>query len=194
MKRLVTTAVVTCLASLGLFAQARPDFSGTWELDLPRTQAENRARSGAATNGGGGGGAGGMSTMSPGGVSNAGAPVATVVTVSQTVTALTIDRVSGQVFAKTNYRLDGVEAVTVIDTMTRKQKSRWDGNKLISEGTGETVLSDGSGSVKSTFKEVRWIDKDGTMVVESTRAVQPPPGTQLGYASGRTSVQYFKKK
>jgi hypothetical protein len=183
---------VTCLVSVSLFAQTRPDFSGTWELDLPRTQAENRARSGAT---GGGGAGGGMSSMSPGGASTAGAPAATVIKISQTASALTIDRVSGQIFAKTNFKLDGTEAVTVIDNMTRKQKSRWEGNKLVSEGTGETVISDGSGSVKSTFKELRWIDKDGTMVVETTRAVQPPPGVQLGDGgAARTSVQYFRKK
>ncbi|MCC7184604.1 MAG: hypothetical protein IT185_00080 [Acidobacteria bacterium] len=190
MNQMATTAAVLCVAALGTLAQGRPDFSGTWELDLPRTQAENRARSGVASGGGGGG----MSTMSPGGAPNAGAPAATVVRITQTSASLTIDRVSGQIFAKTNYRLDGGEAVTVIDAMTRKQKSRWEGTKLVSEGTGETVLSDGSGSVKSTFKEVRWLDKDGTMVVESTRAVQPPPGMQLGNGGApRTTVQYFKK-
>ena len=188
MKRLVTTAVVACLASLSLLAQARPNFSGTWELDLERTRAENQARSGNAISGGGG-------TMSAGGMAPAGAPAVTAVKITQTPSALTIDRVSGQVFAKAHYKLDGTEAVTVIDNSTRRQKSRWEGNKLVSEGTGETVISDGSGSVKSTFKEVRWIDRDGTMVVETTRAVQPPPGVQLSDGgAARTSVQYFRKK
>lgn len=189
MNRMATTAAVLCVAVLGTLAQGRPNFSGTWELDLERTRAENQARSGTAALGGGGGG-----TMSFSGTSQAGAPAVTVVKITQTPALITIDRVSGQIFAKTNYRLDGGEAVTVIDAMTRKQKSRWEGTKLVSEGTGETVLSDGSGSVKSTFKEVRWLDKDGTMVVESTRAVQPPPGMQLGNGGApRTTVQYFKK-
>lgn len=128
-------------------------------------------------------------------MSPAAAPAVTAVKIAQTPASMTIDRVSGQVFEKTNYKSDGTEAATVIDTMTRKQKSRWEGNKLVSEGAGETILSDGSGSVKSTFKEVRWIDKDGTMVVESTRSVQPPPGMQVGSGGApRTTVQYFRKK
>ena len=192
MRRVAASVIVVGLASLGILAQARPDFSGTWELDLERTRAENQARSGTAPSGGGG-------TMSFSGTSQgtaqAGAAAVTAVKIMQTSASMTIDRLSGQIFAKTNFKFDGTEAVTVIDAMTRKQRSRWEGNKLVSDGTGETVLSDGTGSIKSTFKEVRWIDKDGTMVVETTRAVQPPPGVQLGDGgAARTSVQYFKKK
>lgn len=189
MRRQVVCTAVVCLAAAGVWAQARPDFSGTWQLDLDRTRAENAARNG--TSGGGGGVAtiSGGNTMAP-----SGPPAATVVRITQTAKTMTIDRVSGQVFEKTNYTFDGSEAVTVIDAMTRRQRSRWEGGKLVSEGAGETKLSDGSGSVKSTFKEVRWIDKDGVMVVESTRAVQTPPGVQVTGAAPRTTVQYFTKK
>lgn len=190
-RRVMMVTAMVCAAAIGVVAQGRPDFSGTWELDLERTRAENKVRTGSAILGGGGGG--GM--VAGGGALSSGAPVVTAVKITQTPTTMTVDRVSGQIFEKTNYKLDGTEAVTVIGTMTRKQKSRWDGAKLVTEGAGETILSDGSGSVKSTYKEVRWLEKDGTMAVESTRSVQPPPGMQMGDGgAARTTIQYFKKK
>jgi hypothetical protein len=39
MKLLLSTVYVVSLASLGLGAQARPDFSGTWTMDMSRSEA-----------------------------------------------------------------------------------------------------------------------------------------------------------
>ena len=39
MKRLIVSSFIVALGSLGLDAQATPDFSGTWTMDLTRSEA-----------------------------------------------------------------------------------------------------------------------------------------------------------
>ena len=132
--------------------------------------------------------------MSPAGAG--GAPAVTAVKVTQTATSLTIDRISGQVWEKVVHKLDGTESSSTNGNSTLKLKSRWDGARLVSEGTSETKLSDGSGSITATVKDVRWLEKPGVMVMESTRTITAnTTGSQLGNR-GRpsTSIQYFVKK
>lgn len=183
-RRVISTAAMVCMGVALALAQGKPNFSGTWELDLERTRAENKARASAA----GGATMGGGNMMSAGGP-----PPVTAVTIAQTAGTVTVDRVSGQVMEKVVLKLDGTESVTTTPRTTLKLKSRWDGAKLVSEGTTETKLSDGSGVVSATLKEVRWIEKDGYMVVESTRVVASSAGSQAAGAP-RPTVQYFKKK
>lgn len=197
MKRAWWTLAIVSVAASAVLAQSRPDFSGTWEMDAERTRAENQKRPGAGTGGGmstmSGGGGGGSMSMSSGGGANA--PASTVVRITQTAAALTIERVSGQVWEKVVHALDGTESVNVNGRTTMKLKSRWDGARLISEGSNVTELADGAGRFTGTIKEVRWIEKDGTMVIESTRVTNPPPGVQISNAGKPvTTVQYFKKK
>jgi hypothetical protein len=209
MKRVSVVAVLIGAMAIGVLAQSRPDFSGTWEMDVERTRAENRARSAAASGptagaarGGMGGGAisggGGGGTMSAVGASGAGgpAPAVTAVKVTQTASSLTIDRISGQVWEKVVHKLDGSESTNINGNSTMKLKSHWEGARLISEGTSETRLSDGSGSFTSAVKEVRWMEKPGVMVMESTRTMTGnTSGAQVSNAGKpSTSIQYFVKK
>jgi len=181
-RRAISTFVMACVAVAVALAQGKPNFSGTWELDTDRTRAENKARAGA-----------GGATLSGGNVMTAsGPPPVTAVTIAQTADTVTVDRVSGQVLEKVVLKLDGTESVTTTSRATVKLKSRWDGARLVSEGSSETRLSDGSGVVAATLKEVRWIEKDGYMVVESTRVVASSSGGQPFVA--RPTVQYFRKK
>jgi hypothetical protein len=216
MKRVMVVGALIGAMVMTALAQGRPDFSGTWEMDAERTRAENRARAaaagaaagaaaagaanGAARSGGGGGGTMGTATMSGGGggslSAGGGAPAATVVKITQTANSVTVDRVSGQVWEKVVHKVDGTESVNTNGNSTMKLKSRWEGAKLVSEGTSETKLSDGSGSITSTVKEVRWMEKPGVMAIEITRTVNTSGSSvQLGN-SGRpnTTVQYFVKK
>jgi hypothetical protein len=213
MKRASVAAAMTFAMAFSVLAQSRPDFSGTWEMDVERTRAENRARSAAASGassatagrtGGaiGGGGAamgpasgGGGGSMSAVGGGGGAASANTVVKVTQTATSLTIDRVSGQVWEKMVHKLDGTESTNTNGNSTMKIRSHWEGSKLVSEGTSETKLSDGSGSISSTLKEVRWMEKPGVMAMESTRTITSSGSVQIGNA-GRpnTSIQYFVKK
>jgi len=207
MKRATACAALLCAMSMTMLAQSRPDFSGTWEMDVERTRAENRARSAAASGApagtaprGGGGGAMGAATvsggsMSPAGGAASGAAAVTAVKVTQTATSLTIDRISGQVWEKVVHKLDGTESTSTNGNSTLKLKSHWEGAKLVSEGTSETKLGDGSGSISATVKEVRWLEKPGVMVMETTRTITDSGGVQVSSA-GRpnTSIQYFLKK
>jgi hypothetical protein len=191
--RVLLTVAVLCVCAIGVGAQGRPDFSGTWEMDVERTRAETRARSG----GSGGVGGGSMSAGGGGSMTSASgaAPAVIAVRITQTPATLTIDRISGQIWEKVVHTLDGSESVSVNGRVTIKLKSRWDGARLVSEGTNESQLSDGSGSVGGTLKEVRWIGKDGVMVIESTRVINAPPNVQVSNAGKPTvSVQYFTRK
>lgn len=202
MKRTIVIAVAIGVLSAGLLAQGRrPDFSGTWEMDVERSRAENRARSAANSGGapapGGGGGAmsaaGGGNTMRVAG--GGGAPAVTAVKVTQTASSLTIERISGQVWEKVVHKLDGTESTNVNGNTTLKLKSRWEGAKLVSEGGSEAKLRDGSGVITASVKEVRWLEKPGVMVIETTRTVTGASGLEVGSA-GRpnTSVQYFVRQ
>ena len=209
MKRATVAAALLCAMSMTMLAQSRPDFSGTWEMDVERTRAENRARSaaasgapaGAAARGGGGGAmgtasmSGGGGSMSPAGGGASGAAAVTAVKVTQTASSLTIDRISGQVWEKVVHKFDGTESISTNGNSTMKLKSHWEGARLVSEGTSETKLADGAGSISATVKEVRWMEKPGVMVMESTRTITNSGNLQISSA-GRpnTSIQYFMKK
>jgi hypothetical protein len=137
----------------------------------------------------------GAATMSgPPGAGAGAAPAVPAVRITQTAAAVTIDRVSGQVWEKMVYKLDGSESVNANGRSTMKLKSRWEGARLLSEGRTETTLADNEGSISSTMKEIRSIDKDGVMVVETTRTVTAT-GIQIGNnGKPSTSVLYFTKK
>lgn len=200
--RWIARLLVLSMACGVVLAQARPDFSGQWVMDVERTRAANRSRQAGAGAGGGGAGAtaaggrgamassraGGGASMSPGGMTAgaSGAPPALEVRITQAAGSLTIDRLAGQGFDKVVYRLDGAESVSVNGRSTMRLKSRWDGIRLASEGSSETVLSDGSGSLRSAVKEARWIDQDGVLVVETTRTLEGRPPN--------TSIQYFVRR
>jgi hypothetical protein len=185
----IVVSVVALVQMTAAMAQGRADFSGEWVMDVDRTRAENRARTGAT----GGGGTMGVSTFGGAGAAGS-APAVTAVRITQTAGTMTIDRVSGQVWDKVVYKLDGAESANTNGRSTMKWKSRWEGAKLVSEGGSETTLPDNEGSISSTVKEVRSIDKEGVMVVETTRTVSAT-GIQIG-SNGKpnTSVQYFTKR
>lgn len=96
--------VALSMASIA-FAQAKPDFSGTW---TPEPAA------GAAA-GGGGGGRGMAGPM----------------TVKQTATELTIERTTGRGPMTQTYKLDGSESKIQMGQMSGTATAKWDGNKLV---------------------------------------------------------------
>lgn len=105
----VIAAAMIAVASVA-FAQAKPDFSGTWTVDPAA----------AAPAGGGGGGGRGM---------------AGPMTVKQTADTLTVERTMGENKMTTTYKLDGTESVN--QQMGRggqieiKSVAKWDGSKLV---------------------------------------------------------------
>jgi hypothetical protein len=105
----VIAAAVLAVATLA-FAQAKPDFSGTWTV-VPAADAPA------------GGGGGGRGMMAP-------------ITVTQKADTLVVERSMGDNKISTTYKLDGTEAVN--KQMGRggaevevKSVAKWDGSKLV---------------------------------------------------------------
>lgn len=111
MKRLVLFVAVIALAVAGVaFAQAKPDFSGTWTLDTAKSDQMG---------GPGGGGGRGM-----------GGPM----TIKQTATELSVTRGENT----TTYKLDGSENTVSMGQMQGKATAKLDGSKLVIKTTMET--------------------------------------------------------
>jgi hypothetical protein len=64
------------------------------------------------------------------------------------------------------YKLDGSESVNLNGANTQTTRSRWEGGKLITEGTSFSETSAGESTWK--FKEVRWMNASGAMVSETS--------------------------
>jgi hypothetical protein len=112
MKRLALFAMVMALAVAGLaYAQAKPDFSGTWALDT--------AKSDQAGGGGRGMGAG-------------------PITVKQTATDFSITRQGPNGEMTTAYKLDGAEHEIQMGQATAKATAKVDGPKVVVKTVRET--------------------------------------------------------
>jgi hypothetical protein len=183
--RVCAIAASLVLYSVFLGAQA-PNMSGTWVVDRDKTIALMPAPAGGGTGGSvtaggvgngvraGGGGGGAM-------VGGGGTPEWTI---TQTAAALTIVRPGPDgCEQKIVYKLDGSESVNVNGRVTQKTKTTVAGGKIVTTGT-QTVATD-QGDVTSDFKEVRSLDKEGAMIVETTRVVN---------GNARTVTTAHKKK
>jgi hypothetical protein len=136
----IMAAAVFAVASVA-FAQAKPDFSGTWTLDPE------------ASNVGGGGGGRGM-MMGP-------------ITIKVAGDVLTIERMQGEAKVVTTLNLAGQPTENQMAgrqgaTTTGKYVSKWDGPKLVT-----TITSEGPNGPQ-TRTESRWLE-GATLVVETTR-------------------------
>ena len=143
----VIAAAVLSIATMA-FAQAKPDFSGTWTPDAA-----------AAPAGGGGGGQGGGG----GGMRGGGGPMV----VKQTADTLTIERTMGENKVTQTYKLDGTESENKMmgrgGEMVAKSTAKWDGAKLTI--TTKQAGQDGTERVSTQT----WSLTGGNLVVESTR-------------------------
>ena len=166
MKRAILSAALAVAFVAGVAAQAKPDFSGTWTLD-----PEKSVMGGRQGGGQGGGRQGGMGAGQP-------------LTITVEGQKMSISRAMGQSgnTVTTVYMLDGTEAK---NTQMGRQggepteviyKSKWEGNALVTTITNP----------RGTSTEKRWIEADGTMVVETTRTGQDgtPVVTKLVYKKG----------
>jgi hypothetical protein len=154
----IIAAAVFAVASVA-FAQAKPDFSGTWTLDAEASgmaaPPAGGAPGGAPGGGGGGGGRGG------GALGNG-------ATVKQTAEALTIERTMGENKVVTTYKLDGTESKNTMmgrggTPVESVSTAKFDGPKL-------TIVSKqdmGGQMVESTSV---WTVSGSTLTVESTNA------------------------
>ena len=147
MKR--TLALVTALAvvlAVGVMAQGKTDFSGTWKRDATRSDAPQMGRGGA-----GGGAPAGDVTM----------------TIAQTASDITIERKMGETAMKSVYKLDGSESVNPgARGGDVKSKAKWEGATIVIEST--QTMSMGGNEMTITSKEI-WSLADGAITVVATR-------------------------
>lgn len=163
MKRalIVAVALAALVAVPALsWAQAKPDFSGSWTL--------NNEKSDPAPARGGGGGGGGRGGGRGGGV-------AAQMTIKQTPAQLSIDRTMGQGNQTAVYKLDGSESTNTVGMGEAKSKAMWEGPKLVIT-TSQTMQGRGGGDpIQIEVKEVYGLD-GGALTIERTQTT--PAGTQ----------------
>src|SRR5690349_18514734 len=109
-------AIATLAVATMAFAQAKPDFSGTWTPDQPAGAPGGGGAPGGAPGGGGGGGGRGM---------------AGPMTVKQSATELTVERQGRNGAQTTTYKLDGSESKIQMGQMEATATAKWDGSKLV---------------------------------------------------------------
>ena len=143
------------------WAQAKPDFSGTWTFD------EAKSDPAPARAGGGGGGGGGR-----GGGRMGGAP-ATALTIKQTAAELTMDRTTAQGAQTVIYKLDGSESKNTIGMGPATSKAVWEGSKIVI-ATMQTVQGRG-GEITIDSKDSYSVEGN-TLTIETTRTT--PAGAQ----------------
>ena len=148
MKRTMVAAIVAVVFAAGLIAQTRPGFAGTWTLDAEKSVMPQGRGAGM-----GGGRQGGMG----------GGPV-TITVEGQKMSVTRAMGPSGNTMT-TVYRLDGTASTNTMagrgagGPMEFVFTSTWNGAKLVTTIAGP----------RGPSTETRWIDADGTMVVETTR-------------------------
>ena len=144
--RIAVAALLVLAAARPGVAQARPDFSGTWVEDESARKTTWPAQPAG----------GGKALSLP--------PADTLVT--QSAAALTTERKVMSQVLRYVYRLDGTESVNHNGANTLTTKSRWEGQKLVTQGTSFSVTS--AGESLWEIKETRWLDKSGAMITETT--------------------------
>ncbi len=127
MKRVLALALVSALViPFTAFAQAKPDFSGTWTLDEAKSDPPAMGRGGRAGRGGRGGPAG-------------------PITIKQTAAQIQIGDLT--------YKLDGSESTNTVQgrggPQEVKSKATWDGANLVIESSRDM------GGMSITTKETR---------------------------------------
>ena len=171
MKQCIPVAALSVALALpsAVWAQTRPDLSGTWAFD------EAKSDPAPARAGGGGGGRGGGGRM--------GGPPAMTLTIKQTAAELSIERTMAQGPQIAVYKLDGTESTNTLGMGPASSKASWDGAKLVI-ATTQTMQGRGGGEMTLESKEVYSLDAK-TLTIETTRTT--PMGAQtrkLVYTKG----------
>jgi len=164
MKRVsaVLSAAAVVLWAAGAFAQAKPDFSGSWTLDQEKTAAANPAGGGGGggRRGGGGGGGGAM-------------------TIKQDATSFTIETQGRQGPQSQTYKLDGSET-QLTGRGGGTAKAMWEGSTIVVDATRQ--MQDNTITTKTVYSmEGEW------MVVSITGAGRgggEPTTTKRYYKKG----------
>lgn len=139
----------------------RPSFAGEWTLDVAGSSASGGGQGQVDTAGGGRGGGLGLG------------PSAESLGITQTSESLSIEERRGRETARIIYRFDRSELITLPVGRNAGAEatalSRWQGSRLV---TAITLPASAVGGA-TTCEETRWLETDGTMVVEVRRPGEP---------------------
>ena len=116
--RIGMVAIAALAVATVAFAQAKPDFSGTWTPDAPAAPPAGAPPAGGGGAPGGGGGGGGRGGGGP-------------MTVKQSATELTVERTGRNGAMSTVYKLDGTPTKVTMGKGEATVTAKWDGNKLV---------------------------------------------------------------
>jgi hypothetical protein len=144
-----TLLLFTLAAMIPAAAAAQvPDFTGTWKIDLIKSDAAPAGRGGQQMD---------MSQLT--------------LTITQTAETLTIVQTGMGPDRTITYHLDGRESVNAGQRGEMKSTSRWDGATLVTDGVthAETPM----GAMTITTHEVRSLNKDGTEMTVTTTSDTP---------------------
>ena len=165
MKRLLLFAVVAAMVTpYAAFAQAKPNFSGTWTLDAAKSDPPPaRGGGGGGAPGGGGGAPGGGGGRGGAGGGGRGAGGGGPVTITQTATEIVI--------GMNTYKFDATVDIAGRGGATSKAKTAWEGNDLV------ITTSTDMGGTAVEQKQVRSLSADGKeMTVVTTISGGPQAG------------------
>ena len=153
---LVLAAIAVLLAAPTATLSAQDtDFSGTWNLDRDSSELPQGR-------GGGGGGAGGRGRGGRGG------RMAATLVITQTATAMTVERQFDGQSRTIEYALDGSETTVDGGRGTATVTASWDGGTLVTETAQSIETGRGNFSIDTT--ERRTLSSDGqTLTIETTR-------------------------
>lgn len=149
MRPILTLLLCGTLLPVAATAQAPADFSGTWKINMSKSDPPPQGR-------------GGMQQVDQSRI---------VLTITQTADMVTIVRSGGQMDLTTTYYLDGRESTNRMGRGEMKSTSRWDGAKLITEGAAEMETPMGAMSIETT--ETRELSADGKQMTVTVRSVTP---------------------
>ena len=157
--------VVLLAGATAAGAQKRPEFSGRWvEDESQRVSPYVKPAPG------------------PGAKMLTGPPPE--LSITQAAAALTIEEIGSRGNRRIAYNLAGQEGVNKWGAITETTKTRWEGDKLVTEGTEYQITSHGETTWK--VKTVRSVRPSGEMVVEETRIDEDN--------ASRTLVRVYRKK
>lgn len=147
MRRTLWSLTLALLLPAVAVAQAPVDFSGTWKINMGKSDPPPQGR-------------GGMQQVDQSRI---------VLTITQTAETLTMVRSGGQMELTTTYYLDGRESTNRMGRGEMTSTSRWDGMKLVTEGSAQMETPMGSMSITTT--ETRELSADGTQMTVTARTV-----------------------
>jgi hypothetical protein len=144
MRRSLILLTLAALFSTSWAGAQTPDFSGTWKINLIKSDAAPAGRGGQQMD---------MSNLT--------------LAITQTAELLTIVQ-SGMGPERTlTYYLDGRESTNAAMRGEMKSTSHWDAQQLVTDGTATMDTPDGARTI--TMSEVRSLSQDGkTMTVTTT--------------------------